>query len=110
VSQTDKLSLYRSGMGKYAQQDFEGARTDFEQALALDPEYGDVHHSLAHVLEKLDDLDGALTAAQRAVQLSPDEVLAHTSLSVIFMRKGMIPEAEQAKAHAAELQRRQDDA
>ena len=95
-------------MGKYVQQDFEAARTDFEQALQLDPDFGDVHHSLAHVLEKLGDLEGALQAALRAVELSPDEVLAHTTLSVIYMRKGMVPEAEAEKAVAAELQRRQD--
>ena len=62
----------------------------------------------AHVLEKLGDLEGALQAALRAVELSPDEVLAHTTLSVIYMRKGMVPEAEAEKAVAAELQRRQD--
>ena len=105
----DKLSLYRSGLGKYAQQDFAGARSDFEQALSLDPDFGDVHHSLAHTLEKLGDLDGALAAAKRSAELNPEEVLAHTSLSVIYMRKGLIPEAEAAKAHASELQRRQDD-
>lgn len=104
----DKLALYRSGLGKYAQQDFEAARADFEQALAIDPDFADVHHSLAHVLEKLDDLDGALAAAKRAVELSPDEVLTHTSLSVICMRKGLIQEAEDAKARATELQRQQD--
>ena len=108
-SGADKLSLYRSGLGKYGQQDFDGARRDFEQALALDPDFGDVHHSLAHTLEKLGDLDGALTAAKRSVEINPNEVLAHTSLSVIYMRKGLIPEAEAAKARASELQREQDD-
>ena len=107
-SETDKMSLYRSGLGKYAQQDFAGARIDFEQALVLYPDFGDVHHSLAHTLEKLGDLDGALASAKRSVELNPDEVLAHTSLSVIYMRKGLIPEAEAAKAHATELQRQQD--
>jgi|TARA_B100000809_G_scaffold259081_1_gene303415 Tfp pilus assembly protein PilF len=110
MSAADKLSLYRSGLGKYAQQDFAAARVDFEQALVIDPDFGDVHHSLAHVLEKLGDLEGALVSALRAVELSPEEVLAYTSLSVIYMRKGMIPEAEQAKATATELQRQQDGA
>lgn len=104
----DKVSLYRQGLTKYAAMDFAGARVDFEQALVLDPDFGDVHHCLAHTLEKLEDLDGALVAAIRAVELSPDEVLAHTSLSVIYMRKGMIPEAEAAKARATELQHQQD--
>ncbi len=104
----DKIALYRQGMAKYAAMDFAGARSEFDQALQLDPDFADVHHALAHTLEKLDDLDGALVAAVRAVELSPEEVLAHTSLSVIYMRKGMIPEAESAKARATELQRQQD--
>lgn len=108
MSDDDKIALYKSGLGHYARGDFENARVDFERALALDPDFGDIHHSLAHVLEKLGDLDGALASAQRAVELSPDEVLTHTSLSVIYMRKGMIPEAEATKATAAALQRQQD--
>ena len=110
MSATDRISLYKSGLAKYAGQDFPGARADFERALEIDPEFADVHHSLAHVLEKLGDLDGALASARRAVELSPDEVLVHTSLSIIYMRKGMIPEAEAEKAVADELQRRQDGA
>lgn len=104
----DKFALYRQGLGKYAAMDFAGAKADFEQALKLDPDFGDVHHSLAHTLEKLDDIDGALAAALRAVALNPEEVLTHTSLSVFYMRKGMIPEAEAAKARATELQHEQD--
>ena len=110
MSTQDKLALYKSGLGKYAAQDFDGARADFEQALQLDPDFADVHHSLAHVLEKLGDLDGALAAALRACELDPEEVLTHTSLSVIYMRKGMIPEAEEAKARATALQQQQDSA
>lgn len=110
AARRDKAALYRSGIGRFTRQDFAGARVDFENALRLDPDYGDVHHSLAHVLEKLGDLDGALASARRAAELIPEEVLAHTTLSVLYMRKGMIAEAEAAKARAAELQRRQDRA
>jgi Tfp pilus assembly protein PilF len=30
----------------------------------------------------------------RIAELDPDDVLAHTSLSVLYQKKGMIPEAE----------------
>jgi|TARA_B100000959_G_C14902439_1_gene591544 tetratricopeptide (TPR) repeat protein len=106
----DKFALYRGGMTKYAQQDFEGARADFEQALTIDPEFGDVHHSLAHVFDKLDEVDAALASARRAVELSPDEILAYTTLSVMCMRKGLITEAEDAKAKATQLQHEHDGA
>ena len=32
--------------------------------------------------------------AQRIAELDPDDILAHTSLSVLFQKKGMISEAE----------------
>ena len=46
----------------------------------------------------------ALSCAQTAVEHNPDDFLAHTSLSIFYQRKGMIPEAEKEKAIAAQLQ------
>jgi len=37
------------------------------------------------------------------VELEPDEPLGHTSLSIFYQRKGMIPEAEAEKAVAMRL-------
>ena len=53
----DKIALYKSGMTKFTQQDFTGALADFNQALELDPQFADVHQSMAHCYEKLGDLD-----------------------------------------------------
>jgi Tfp pilus assembly protein PilF len=100
----ESLDLYKSGMGKFVQQDFEGALTDFGQALELDPEFADVIQSIAHVYEKLDDMDKALEYAKRAVEVNPDDFMAHTSLSMFYQRTGNIPEAEKELAIAAELQ------
>lgn len=100
----DKIALYKSGMMKYAQQDFPGALEDFKQALQIDPDFGDVHQSLAHVYEKMGDFDAALASGQRAVECNPDDFYAHTSLSMFYQRKGMIPEAEEEKAIASRLQ------
>ena len=104
----DKIALYKSGMTKFTQQDFTGALADFNQALELDPQFADVHQSMAHCYEKLGDLDQALSSAQKAVEYNPDDFLAHTSLSIFYQRKGMIPEAEEEKAIAAQLQQKQD--
>ena len=100
----NKIDLYKSGMAKFSQQDFSGALADFDQALILDPEFADVHQSVAHCYEKLGDFDQALSAAQKAVEYNPDDFLAHTSLSMFYQRKGMIAEAEREKAIAAQLQ------
>ena len=106
MSDQDKIALYKSGLAKYTQQDFEGALADFSQAIAIDPDFGDVHQAIAHVHEKMGNFDAAVTACQKAVACNPDDFLAHTSLSMFYQRKGMIPEAEAEKAIAAQLQQR----
>ena len=105
MSEQDKISLFKSGMGKFARQDFSGAIEEFEKALEIDPAFADAHQSMAHCHEKLGDLDAALECAMRAVEHNPDDPLAHTSLSIFYQRKGMIPEAEREKALAIQLQR-----
>ena len=101
---TDRMTFYKSGMSKFAQQDFAGALDDLTQAIGLDPQFADAYQAMAHCHEKLGDLDQALSAAQKAVEHAPDDFLVHTSLSMFYQRKGMIAEAEQEKAIAAKLQ------
>ena len=50
------------------------------------------------------DLDAALEAALRLVEIEPDDPLSHTNLSILYQQKGMIPEAEEARARAMSLQ------
>ena len=45
----------------------------------------------------------ANTPEQRLAEIEPDDVLAHTSLSVLYQKKGMIPEAEAEGAKARVL-------
>jgi Flp pilus assembly protein TadD len=60
-------------------------------------------HGLAKVLVDLNRLDEAIVVANRIAELDPDDVLAHTSLSVIYQKKGMIDEAEVEGAKARVL-------
>jgi Flp pilus assembly protein TadD len=50
---------------------------------------------MARVLQDLNRLDEAIAVAKRLEKLDPDDVLVHTSLSVLYQKKGMIPEAEE---------------
>ncbi len=59
-------------------------------------------HGMARTLQDLNRLDEAIAVAKRIAELDPDDVLAHTSLSVLYQKKGMIPEAE-AEANKARI-------
>ena len=62
----------------------------------------DAMHGLIRALQETGEYDAAIVVAQRLLQLDPEEVLAHTSLSILYQHKGMIPEAE-AEALQAKL-------
>ena len=85
MTDQDRMALYKSGITRFAQQDFQGALGDFDAALLLDPDFGDVHQSIAHVHEKLGDYDAAIAAAKKAVACNPDDFLTHPSLSMFFV-------------------------
>ena len=72
----------------------EGALAEYEKSLAVDPTFTEAMHGLAKTLQDMDRFDDAISVANRIVELDPDDVLAHTSLSVCYQKKGMVPEAE----------------
>ena len=94
-----KEELYEEGMQDFALGEFAAAAGKFRRALELDAKYFDAWHALAETLFRRGDLDAAIEAGKRAVAEKPDDQLAHTSLSRIYVKKGMIPEAEH---HAAQ--------
>ena len=97
-------TLYREGFGLFAKGQVELAITRYREAIEADPGLAIAWNGLALALARLGDLDGAIDAAEKLVQLEPDDPLSHTNLSRILMQKGLIPEAEDAKARATSLQ------
>jgi len=72
----------------------EQALGEYEKSLAADPTFTEAMHGMARALQDLNRLDEAIAVAKRIAELDPDDVLAHTSLSMLYQKKGMIPEAE----------------
>lgn len=103
MSDASKEDLYDQGLDLAFEGNFREAIARYEEALALDPSYADALHALAMAHAELDELDQAIDAATRLCQLVPDDILAHTSLSTFYMRKGMVPEAEAESAKARML-------
>jgi tetratricopeptide (TPR) repeat protein len=75
----------------------------YRESLAADPAFTEAMHGLARALQDLERYDEAIDVAKQIAEIDPDDVLAHTSLSVLYMKKGMIPEAEAEGAKARVL-------
>ena len=80
----------------------ERALDEYQKSLDADPVFTEAMHGMARTLQDLNRLDEAIAVASRIAELDPDDVLAHTSLSVLYQKKGMIPEAE-AEANKARI-------
>jgi Flp pilus assembly protein TadD len=93
--------LYHQALDLVASGD-PAAELKFREALALDPNHLDAMHGLIRVLQDVGDFDQAIAVAQELIARDPDDPLAHTSLSILYQHKGMVPEAE-AEALKAKL-------
>lgn len=95
--------MYYAALDLMAEGKLEEAVASYRESLAADPSFTEAMHGLARALQDLQRYDEAIAVAQRIAEVDPDDVLAHTSLSVLYQKKGMIPEAEAEGAKARVL-------
>jgi|SRR5271157_1627752 len=94
---------YYSALDLMAEGNLEEAVAQYRESLNADPTFTEAMHGLARALQDLERYDEAIAVAQGITELDPDDVLAHTSLSVLYQKKGMIAEAEAEAAKARVL-------
>ena len=93
---------YYAALDLVSEGEQERALDEYKKSLDADPVFTEAMHGMARTLQDLNRLDEAIAVANRIAELDPDDVLAHTSLSVLYQKKGMIPEAE-AEANKARI-------
>jgi tetratricopeptide (TPR) repeat protein len=86
---------YYAALDLFAEGEHERALAEYQRSLDADPTYTEAMHGMARALQDLNRLDEAIAIARRITEVDPNDVLAHTSLSVLYQKKGMIPEAEE---------------
>jgi len=94
---------YYAALDLMADGKLEEAVIAYRESLSADPQFTEAMHGLARALQNLERYDEAITIAKQIAEVDPDDVLAHTSLSVLYQKKGMIPEAEAEGAKARVL-------
>ena|ERR1041384_736808 len=85
---------YYAALDLYAEGQYEQAVAAYQQSIAADPTFPDALHGLARAYQDMNKLDEAIEVSKKIAELEPDDVLAHTSLSILYQKKGMVPEAE----------------
>ena len=93
---------YYAALDLFADHQHERALEEYKKSVAADPTFTEALHGMARTLQDLERLDDAIEVSRRIADLDPDDVLAHTSLSVLYQKKGMVPEAE-AEANKARV-------
>jgi tetratricopeptide (TPR) repeat protein len=85
---------YYAALDLFSDGKHEEALSEYQKSLEADPTFTEAMHGMSRTLQDLGRLDDAIAVAKRISEVDPDDVLAHTSLSVLYQKKGMIPEAE----------------
>jgi tetratricopeptide (TPR) repeat protein len=67
---------------------------EYRRAVEADPKFTDALHGLSRALQDLSRFDEAIEVSKQISEIDPDDILAHTSLSILYQKKGMVPEAE----------------
>lgn len=86
---------YYAALDLLAEGQTESAVSELHRSLAADPTFSEAMHGLTRALEDLARYDEAIEVAKQLSELEPDDVLPHTRLSILYQKKGMIPEAEE---------------
>ena len=85
---------YYAALDLYAEGQHEEAVAAYQKSIAADPTFADALHGLARAYQDMNKLDEAIEVSKKIAELEPDDVLAHTCLSIVYQKKGMVPEAE----------------
>jgi len=87
---------YYAGIDFFGDGKLPEAIAEYTRALELDPKFSDALHGLAQAYHAQQDFDRTIETARRILALDPDDILAWTTISRAYQRKGMVPEAEEA--------------
>jgi Flp pilus assembly protein TadD len=92
--------LFDDANGDLALGELESATDKYRRCTELAPTFFDGWHALGMTLMKLGRYPEAIEAGLKTVELRPNEQLAWSSLSLAYVRAGMIKEAESASGKA----------
>ncbi|MEC3196189.1 tetratricopeptide repeat protein [Bacillus cereus] len=97
------ILIYNTGQVYELIGDFDNAYKMYQNAIRLDPYYGEYYNDLANLLQNHERLDEALTFYQKAIDLCPPYYEAHINRAGVYEKLGKIKEAKVDYERAIEL-------
>jgi len=85
---------YDDAMFDFSRGDFAGAAAKLRAVLAEDAAHFEAQLALGMACYRAGDLPAAIVEGHKAEKLRPKEQLAHTNLSLFYMKSGNLPTAE----------------
>ncbi|MCH2207915.1 MAG: tetratricopeptide repeat protein [Lentisphaerales bacterium] len=95
--------LYYSAMDLFKESSDEDdikAEPILREAIRKNPKMADAYETLGVILSRHERYDEAIALMKQLKEINPEEVMAYSNLSLYYMKKGMIDEAEAEKAAA----------
>ena len=87
---------YYAGIDRFGEGKLDEAIAEYTRAIEMDPKFADALHGLAQAYHAKEDFDRTIEAARRILEIDSEDILAWTTVSRAYQRKGMVPEAEEA--------------
>ncbi len=97
---TKSDDLFLSATLHFQKGDIKLAEELFHQSIRMNPLNADAYEALGVMLGRESRFDEAISWMQKLAELDSSSVLAHTNLSMFFMKKGEIEKAEEHKSQA----------
>ncbi len=94
---------YERALDKFGEAKFDEAAGIFREIIRQDPDFSDAYEALSRTYYKMNRLDEAIEWMEKLAMLKPAYAMAHTNLSIYYMKKGMKEKAEEEKAKAVVL-------
>ncbi len=94
---------YEKAVDLFGQGKREEAAAALLELIDKHADFFDAYESLGMIYYKMGRLDDAIKWTERLAELKPDAAMAHTNLSVFYMKKGDKEKAEVEKAKAVVL-------
>jgi tetratricopeptide (TPR) repeat protein len=87
------MAHYELARGLRERGDIDGAVREYEQGLAIWPDYAEAHYNLAGIFLDQGDVDRSIAEYEKALRLKPRDADAHNNLGGSLLMKGQLDRA-----------------